>query len=732
MIEVNFNKYISKSNFRKMKKLLSCFFLFAILCISVNNSFALGFNSIYTPDGVNVIAVGDAGKVFRSTNAGNIWASYTINSEDLKSVYSIGNDVWIGASNGNVYKTGKTVSAITSYNVGASFTINSICFYSPSIGYLCGDNGNVYKTENGGVNWSPISSGIMNVKLNSISCIDDQKLIVVGNEGTAYMTDNRGSSWSLESTGTTKNILKVKYYIDGIVAAGEYGTLLTKTTTGAWTPVVTRTDSDIRGISGTSFNDIHVCGGGGFIRNNTNGSANFFNFELNPMLANLTDIFYYDANLGFAVSGLNSTIIKTTNAGQTWEMPAGTSIAMNWVQKTPAGSGIGNNLCRHPKVRDTYFVVYGNKVYVSRNKGDSWVQIATISIGTRAHSFYVSALDSNVWMAAIESTPDKVVRSTDYGATWNTILSYNFSSYGQPLEMDQNNPGTYYYAPDGVSTGFFKSTDDGATFTNINTNNPFTSACDIICEWDNSNTIFVGDDGADIYKSTTNGTSWNLVKPTSSSEVPSMCNSVFDTKICYATTWSSTQVFKTINKGDSWNQVSNNSGSGWGSDLCHEDPNVVLTGNYGSQSYLTTNGGATFSSVNTGLSGAGAGIMVPDRGVFLNMQTGSLYKLNIVYTTLTSNENIISTVPAGFELSQNYPNPFNPSTSIKFALPVAGSISLKIYDRLGKEVETLADGFRTAGTYEINFDASKLTSGVYFYKLVTDGFTNTKKMILVK
>jgi len=211
-----------------------------------------------------------------------------------------------------------------------------------------------------------------------------------------------------------------------------------------------------------------------------------------------------------------------------------------------------------------------------------------------------------------------------------------------------------------------------------------------------------------------------------------MCNSVFDTKICYATTWSSTQVFKTINKGDSWNQVSNNSGSGWGSDLCHEDPNVVLTGNYGSQSYLTTNGGATFSNVNTGLSGAGAGIMVPDRGVFLNMQTGSLYKLNIVYTTLTSNENIISTVPAGFELSQNYPNPFNPSTSIKFALPVAGSISLKIYDRLGKEVETLADGFRTAGTYEINFDASKLTSGVYFYKLVTDGFTNTKKMILVK
>ncbi|MBK9229156.1 MAG: hypothetical protein IPL67_19375 [Ignavibacteria bacterium] len=104
------------------------------------------------------------------------------------------------------------------------------------------------------------------------------------------------------------------------------------------------------------------------------------------------------------------------------------------------------------------------KVYVSRDRGDSWTQISTISIGTRAHSFYVTPLDTNVWLAAIESTPDKVVRSTDYGATWSTILSYNFSSYGQPLEMDQNIPGTFYYAPDGTTTGFFKSTDNGASF----------------------------------------------------------------------------------------------------------------------------------------------------------------------------------------------------------------------------------------------------------------------------
>ncbi len=204
-------------------------------------------------------------------------------------------------------------------------------------------------------------------------------------------------------------------------------------------------------------------------------------------------------------------------------------MSFNWVAKTPSGSGIGNNLCKHPTNRNSAYVVYGNKVYVSRDRGDSWTQISTISIGTRAHSFYITPLDTNVWVAAIESTPDKVVRSTDYGLT-SKATRYNFSSYGQPLEMDQNIPGTFYYAPDGTTTGFFKSTDNGATFVSVSSSNPFTSPCDIIAMWDSSDVLFVGDDGADIYKSSNNGVNWTLVKPNSSSEV-SMCNTVFDQSI---------------------------------------------------------------------------------------------------------------------------------------------------------------------------------------------------------
>ena len=124
-----------------MKKLISGFFLIAILLSLTNNiASAVGFNSIYTPDGVNIIAVGDQGLLFRSSNAGNTWARYTITADNFKSVYSLGNDVWIGASNGNVYKTTKTNSPVTAYNIGSGFTVNSVFFVNPNLGFVCCDN----------------------------------------------------------------------------------------------------------------------------------------------------------------------------------------------------------------------------------------------------------------------------------------------------------------------------------------------------------------------------------------------------------------------------------------------------------------------------------------------------------------------------------------------------------------------------------------------------------------
>jgi hypothetical protein len=92
----------------------------------------------------------------------------------------------------------------------------------------------------------------------------------------------------------------------------------------------------------------------------------------------------------------------------------------------------------------------------------------------------------------------------------------------------------------------------------------------------------------------------------------------------------------------------------------------------------------------------------------------------------------INGVPTVYELGQNYPNPFNPSTTIKFSIPEAGVVTLRVFNLLGEEVAMLLNSEKTAGVYEATFDASKLSSGIYFYTLESKNFTSTKKMVLLK
>lgn len=89
-------------------------------------------------------------------------------------------------------------------------------------------------------------------------------------------------------------------------------------------------------------------------------------------------------------------------------------------------------------------------------------------------------------------------------------------------------------------------------------------------------------------------------------------------------------------------------------------------------------------------------------------------------------------IPRSYELSQNYPNPFNPSTVIEYALPASGQVTLKVYNVIGQEVKTLVNGVQDAGSYRVRFDATSLSTGVYFYRLEAGSFTRVQKMILVK
>ncbi len=95
-------------------------------------------------------------------------------------------------------------------------------------------------------------------------------------------------------------------------------------------------------------------------------------------------------------------------------------------------------------------------------------------------------------------------------------------------------------------------------------------------------------------------------------------------------------------------------------------------------------------------------------------------------------KDITQTLPTAYSLNQNYPNPFNPSTIINFSIPNEGFVTLSVYNSIGQQVATLVNESKPAGTYQVDFIAEGLTSGIYFYQITSGNFSETKKMMLLK
>ncbi len=147
-----------------------------------------------------------------------------------------------------------------------------------------------------------------------------------------------------------------------------------------------------------------------------------------------------------------------------------------------------------------------------------------------------------------------------------------------------------------------------------------------------------------------------------------------------------------------------------------------FTGSYRPSNPLTTfNGSLTDGYWN---------LVINDTGC---CDTGNLtaWCLQLTFTCPTGGIQTVE-IPNTYRLYQNYPNPFNPVTKIKYGVPKNGYIKLTVYDELGKEVAIVDEGYKEANTYEAVFDATNLPSGVYYYKLESDGFTDTKKMVIIK
>ena len=161
----------------------------------------------------------------------------------------------------------------------------------------------------------------------------------------------------------------------------------------------------------------------------------------------------------------------------------------------------------------------------------------------------------------------------------------------------------------------------------------------------------------------------------------------------------------------------------------------AVTADAGSFIALTTNGEILGTATGTGspVNVTISGTLTPldYMHITVTKQNYYRYEADVLITTgptgITNNE-----IPVKYELTQNHPNPFNPTTTIKYSIPKPSFVSLKVYDALGKEVANLINQEMDAGYYSVNFDGSNIGSGVYFYRIESAGFVQTKKMLLIK
>ena len=395
----------------------------------------------------------------------------------------------------------------------------------------------------------------------------------------------------------------------------------------------------------------------------------------------------------------------------------------------------------------------------------------------------VKAVSPSVcWAAGDEGT---VVFTIDSGKTWNsvgggiigTIPVYAMTAVSDSIAMVSTTSPTATY--------IYRTTDAGTTWAEAYSLVVSGAFINAIRMFDKSNGIAVGDPVSGkflILKTTNSGESWSELstEPDANANeygVPnSLCvrdnNFIWLGTLDYAT--GNGRVIFSTDLGANWTESSTPFSAVRG--VWFNDPLVgLITGDNSTTSGIakSIDGGKTWSSISgdynfqavvgDGLqkyyamgsaSGGGYGIYVSpdtsfkwdslfvynglldisvgrDGGYYFGWAVG--YSGTIVRFSLqiTGIDEGSSVVP-GFVLYQNYPNPFNPTTKIKFKIGKSGNTSIKVYDLLGKEVSTLVDRYFEKGNYEIEFNAEHLSTGIYFYQIISGNYIDTKKLILLK
>lgn len=351
----------------------------------------------------------------------------------------------------------------------------------------------------------------------------------------------------------------------------------------------------------------------------------------------------------------------------------------------------------------------GQGLFYSTNNGDTWVQRLT------TNSVYCLLSDSNTLYAG--ALTGGLRKSTNNGLNWSS------SSLNKTVRSIIKSGNSLFAATD--LDWVYRSTNNGVNW--IQTGNigfPLRAIIEV------SNIIIAGTNSNDIYLSSNSGLNWINVT----------LNSGFNGAHCF--TYNGTAlfaggaggilpgVFKSTNSGSNW--ISSGFDTANITSLASIGNNI-FAGTYDDNGVFWVSGdnGINWHQRNEGLNVSELrALHIHNNYIFAGTWDSAVYRRpagEIIGIKQTG-----SSLPVNFNLGQNYPNPFNPVTKLNFMLPKEGFTKLVIFDITGREVSIILDQRLEPGTYEIDWDATEYSSGIYFYTLQNGDFKETKKMILIK
>jgi photosystem II stability/assembly factor-like uncharacterized protein len=670
-------------------------------------------NSMYKVNVINsstIYILTDGNVLMKSTDNGNTWTSKLI-PDDNGWVYSMHftsatNGFVVGGS-GKVLRTTDSGTSWSTSSIILPYSLYDVYFPSPDTGFAVGDY-YVLKTVNGGDSWDSLSIG--SSRLTAVHFSDNRHgFAATDYDGIILRTTNGGNNWDQISTGFSSTSFYSVFSVDTNITyvGGDDGSII-KTTDG-----------------GDTWNSISHLPSNSY-------SVNAFAFS--------------SASLGYACS-IYGDICKTTNGGNSWVTLYSDPLnGFNSLSISGLGNGFGVgskglivkstdlttwNTLRSSIVDDRLYDVFftdqntgficsdGGKILKTTNSGSSWT--------IKYDNFSTSTLSSicfptpQIGYSAVDNG-SIVLKTTNSGENWNSISTGKNGSISQIFFSDTST-GYMCGFVSGFTGGVFKTTNGGNSWQQLTlpTSDYFGGVTFI------SDQIGFAASTSNIFKTTDGGDTWASVYAGGGQWGPM---SFPTSNIGYATGVGGF-ILKTTDGGNVWTQSTDPVAS-LATSLYFADANTgYLCASFGVIS-KTTNGGSTwinqFSSTGNN----------PQSIFFTNLNTGYVvgWEGTILKTIdgggTTSVSEKDNNLPRGFQLSQNYPNPFNPITTISYQLPFSGPVTIKVYDLLGREVATLLNEEKSAGSYEVNFNASGISSGIYFYKLQADSFSETKKLILLK